>query len=67
MITKFQWIIINLALILCIFIYINLSLKPLCLKNLKQQRKDDEQDRKHERLFYVSAIVIYNRVRSTKK
>lgn len=62
MITKFQWIVINLALILCTFIYINLRLRPLRLTSLSQQQRDDEQNRKHGKLLYTSSIVIYNRV-----
>lgn len=64
MITKLQWIVINLVLTLFTFIYINLHVRSLCLINLKQQRKDDEQqERKHEKLLYTSSIVLYNRVR----
>ncbi|MCP9260233.1 Protein, isoform A [Dirofilaria immitis] len=59
MITKFQWIVINLILILCTFIYINIHLRQLCLTNLNQQRMGDEK------LSYISSIVIYNRIPKT--
>ncbi|VDN83786.1 unnamed protein product [Brugia pahangi] len=65
MITKFQCIVINLALVLFFFIYINLHSKSLYLTNLSQQRKVDEQDRKYEKLSYASSIVIYNRIPKT--
>ncbi|VDM11088.1 unnamed protein product [Wuchereria bancrofti] len=65
MITKFQWIVINLALVLFFLIYINLRSKSLCLTSLSQQRKVDEQNRKHEKLSYASSIVIYNRIPKT--